>query len=75
MWGYDGHTFTTVEQFTAYLQQKFGNSYLLNLTSINDWGKDLLGNQVYYDGIAQTGSIGAQYAADGFQEAQAVMDA
>ena len=75
MWGYDGQTFTTVEQFTAYLQQKFGNSYLLNLTSINDWGKDLLGNQVYYDGIAQTGSIGAQYAADGFQEAQAVMDA
>lgn len=75
MWGYDGQTFTTVDQFTAYLRQKFGNSYLLNLTSINNWGKDLLGNQVYYNGIAQTGSIGAQYAADGFQEAQAVMDA
>ena len=75
MWGYDGQTFTTVDQFTAYLQQKFGNSYLLNLTSINNWGEDLLGNQVYYNGIAQTGSLGAQYAADGFQEAQAVMDA
>ena len=74
MWGYDGQTFTTIEQFIAYLQQKFGNSYLLNITSINDWGKDLLGGQVYYNGIAQTGSYGAQLAEDGFASASEVIE-
>lgn len=75
MYGYDGQTFSTWEEFLAYLSTKYGEMYDANYASISWWGEDLQGNYLYIDGIQQLGTEGEALANAGFSEAEQVMRA
>ncbi len=75
MYGYDGQTFSTWEEFLTYLSTKYGEMYDANYASIAWWGEDLHGNYLFIDGIQQLGTEGDAIANAGFSEAQRVMQA
>ena len=75
MWGYDGYTFSTWQDFLDFLLNKYGDMYQANLASIAWWGCDLNGTYLYVDGIQQLGTEGEALANAGFSEAQQVLNA